>query len=442
MSKAALWATRWASPMKSRKPSATSAKRGLSRRNSVGQAVHRDRALRHVALGIDVDVEGAAGRQVVHQLDAADLDQPVAAQRVEPGRLGVEDDLAHHAVPRPVSCPPAHLARRTRSDAVRPAVAARPRSRGRCRPRNAPAAASRHPASAGPGWRRTSPPSCPAGPAPARAAQLRGAVTTTTASTRASPPVSNSSGMSSTTMRRAGRARRARNALGVGAHQRDGRCASRRRSAAAIAEHAGGQRRAVDAGRRGGAGKARLDRRHGGRAIERVHRGVGVVHRHARPRRTCAAVADLPMPIEPVRPSTIIAALRGVTLAALDVGLDQRAQLGASPPASPRTSARSPAPPGAAACRGRRRRRGRAPRAAARSGGLQRHIDDVGDRGVRPAAGRGRWRARGWPAMPSEVVLTRRSAPASSAGRLVPAGGPDPGPEARRRAARRARACG
>ena len=44
--------------------------------------------------GIDVDVEGAAGREAVDQLDAADLDDAVLA-RIEAGGFGVEDDLAH-----------------------------------------------------------------------------------------------------------------------------------------------------------------------------------------------------------------------------------------------------------------------------------------------------------------------------------------------------------
>ena len=60
-----------------------------------GQAVHQLRIGRHVALGVEVAVEEAAGRQVVDQLDRADLDQPVAVARLEPGGLGVDHDLAH-----------------------------------------------------------------------------------------------------------------------------------------------------------------------------------------------------------------------------------------------------------------------------------------------------------------------------------------------------------
>ena len=105
---------------------------------------------------------------------------------------------------------------------------------------------------------------------------------------------------------------------------------------------------------------------------------------------------------------------------------DQRRAVRASPPASRRTSARNPAPPDAAACRARRRCAGR---------GLGR----AQERGLRAAHRRYRRRRRprgraadrrssgGWPAMPSEVVLTTsparanrprrpRQAAASSAG--------------------------
>ena len=60
-----------------------------------GQAVHLERLGRHVALGIDVAVEHAAGRDVVEQLDRADLDHPMAVGRLQPGGLGIDHDLAH-----------------------------------------------------------------------------------------------------------------------------------------------------------------------------------------------------------------------------------------------------------------------------------------------------------------------------------------------------------
>ena len=44
-------------------------------------------------------VPDAAGRDAIEELDAADLDHAVAVERVEPGRLGVEDDLAQIDAP-------------------------------------------------------------------------------------------------------------------------------------------------------------------------------------------------------------------------------------------------------------------------------------------------------------------------------------------------------
>ena len=61
---------------------------------------------RHVALGIDEAVELAARRDAVDELDAADLDQPVAAFGIEAGGLGIENDFAHacDASALPVDC--------------------------------------------------------------------------------------------------------------------------------------------------------------------------------------------------------------------------------------------------------------------------------------------------------------------------------------------------
>jgi hypothetical protein len=50
---------------------------------------------RHVALGIDVAVKSLAGRHPVEDFDAADLDQPVAAQGIEASGFGIENDFAH-----------------------------------------------------------------------------------------------------------------------------------------------------------------------------------------------------------------------------------------------------------------------------------------------------------------------------------------------------------
>ena len=61
-----------------------------------GQAVHGHRVTMDIALGIEVAMELAARGNTVDDLDAAELDQPVAVDGVEPRRLRVEDDLAQH----------------------------------------------------------------------------------------------------------------------------------------------------------------------------------------------------------------------------------------------------------------------------------------------------------------------------------------------------------
>jgi hypothetical protein len=68
--------------------------------------VNLARGFRHVALGIEVAVKRPPGREAVDELDATDLDQPIALQRIESGRFGIEDDLAHRrsacaGLPRP-----------------------------------------------------------------------------------------------------------------------------------------------------------------------------------------------------------------------------------------------------------------------------------------------------------------------------------------------------
>src|SRR5947209_16889117 len=57
--------------------------------------MHREGFRRHLALGIEVAVKGLAGWHAIEDLDAADLDQPVAPQRVEAGGFGIENDFAH-----------------------------------------------------------------------------------------------------------------------------------------------------------------------------------------------------------------------------------------------------------------------------------------------------------------------------------------------------------
>ena len=97
MSNDALWITSGASPMNSRNSSTTCGEQRLVGEELAGKAVHGEGFLRHVALGIDVAVKGLPGRHAVEDLDAADFDQPVAAQRIEAGGFGIENDFAHES---------------------------------------------------------------------------------------------------------------------------------------------------------------------------------------------------------------------------------------------------------------------------------------------------------------------------------------------------------
>ncbi len=63
----------------------------------IAEAVHRERLRRHAALRIEISVERLAGGDAVDQLDAADLDQPMAVQRIETRGLGIEHNLAHES---------------------------------------------------------------------------------------------------------------------------------------------------------------------------------------------------------------------------------------------------------------------------------------------------------------------------------------------------------
>ena len=48
-------------------------------------------------LGIDVDVVMPAGELAIHQFDATDFDDPVAALPVEAGGFGIQNDLSHES---------------------------------------------------------------------------------------------------------------------------------------------------------------------------------------------------------------------------------------------------------------------------------------------------------------------------------------------------------
>ena len=59
----------------------------------------RESVLRHVAFGIDVTVKFAAGRDMVDQFDAGDLDDAMAFGGIQAGRFGVEHDFAQLSSP-------------------------------------------------------------------------------------------------------------------------------------------------------------------------------------------------------------------------------------------------------------------------------------------------------------------------------------------------------
>ena len=60
-----------------------------------GHPVHFGRAGVDLALGVETEMDGAAGRAAVGDLERGELDDPVALLGVEPRGLGVDDDLAH-----------------------------------------------------------------------------------------------------------------------------------------------------------------------------------------------------------------------------------------------------------------------------------------------------------------------------------------------------------
>src|SRR5262245_37615269 len=162
-----------------------------------GEAVHLERFPRHVALGIEIAVKGLPAGYPVDQLDAADLHHAVALERIESRRLGIEHDLAQTACSTypanhrrfGIVATASRMARTcaragSKPRAVSTTKSARRRfsASGICLARMAANLSSVIPGRANTRSRCTS----------------GGAETTTTASTRASPPVSNSSGMSST----------------------------------------------------------------------------------------------------------------------------------------------------------------------------------------------------------------------------------------------------
>ena len=98
MSNGALWMIHCAPRANSTNSAATSAKARLVAEHFPREAVDVGRTGVDLALGIDVDVQVAAGRPAVDQFDDADLDDAMALPGIESGRLGVEDELAHECL--------------------------------------------------------------------------------------------------------------------------------------------------------------------------------------------------------------------------------------------------------------------------------------------------------------------------------------------------------
>ena len=67
----------------------------LRREEVVLDAVHLERAAVDLALGVDVAMEAVLRRPAIDELDAADLDDPMARGRLEARGFGIEDDLTH-----------------------------------------------------------------------------------------------------------------------------------------------------------------------------------------------------------------------------------------------------------------------------------------------------------------------------------------------------------
>ena len=61
--------------------------------------MHGEGFRRHVPFGIEIAMKGLPGRHAVEDLDAADFDQPIAAQRIKAGGFGIENDFAHENEP-------------------------------------------------------------------------------------------------------------------------------------------------------------------------------------------------------------------------------------------------------------------------------------------------------------------------------------------------------
>ncbi len=294
--------------------------------------MHLERAVRHVAFRIEIAVEAVAGRKPVDQLDAADLDQPVALIGIEPGGFGVEHDLAHAGV---LSDSPSRQAGNRAQNAKNLCTSGiegtRAESTMKC---------ARARFSASGIWRASSASSrsavMPGRDSTRARCTSAGADTTTTASTLLLAAGLEQQRDVEHDHARAARRLLVQKSVRDRAHQRmHDRFEPLDR--VRIADQLPGKlardrsfRRPSRPGNAASTGRDRLA------FVEPVHHRVGIVHRHAGLAEK-SAVVDLPMPIEPVRPRMNIAA--SVSALRPDIGLESSRAAPASPSARRRTSA-------------------------------------------------------------------------------------------------------
>src|SRR5262245_31668467 len=88
--------------------------------------MHGNRIGVKVALGVEIAMKLATGRNAVDDLDATDLDEAVAAHGVEARRLGVENDFAHHSTPDNARDAGAPLASAVPCPSITPSAGRRP----------------------------------------------------------------------------------------------------------------------------------------------------------------------------------------------------------------------------------------------------------------------------------------------------------------------------
>ncbi len=88
---------------------------GLVGEKGRGQAMNALRLLGHIALGIEVALKDGARRQVMLQLHRRQLDDAVAAMRVQARGLGIENDLTQSRGPLFAVRPPFASSARGRS---------------------------------------------------------------------------------------------------------------------------------------------------------------------------------------------------------------------------------------------------------------------------------------------------------------------------------------